>query len=80
MNDFNSKRQYEIQMIEGGGEFSQRKINLFRLLNLKKNEWEYIYALHEILDKVLDLKDGQSMYFQPCRDNDDSKGIILRIL
>lgn len=41
-------------------------------------EYEYIYAIQDIADKILDLKIGESMYFQPNRDNDLTKGIITR--
>lgn len=44
----------------------------------KKSEDEYIYALQEMADELLDLKKGESVYFSPNRDNDFEKAIILR--
>jgi hypothetical protein len=40
---------------------------------------EVINAIQEIGNDVLDLDVNQSMYFQPNRDDDSSKGIIKRI-
>lgn len=77
----NSKRTYEVVMVEGGGEFNRIAVlPIGRILKPREQgkDWEYIYALNDIIDKILDLKDGQSMYFQPNRDNYDTKGIILR--
>ena len=44
-----------------------------------KDDVEVYYALQDIFDKVLDLAKCESMYFQPNRDNKDSKGIITRV-
>ncbi len=45
----------------------------------KEDPDELYNALAEIIDEVLDLKQGESMYFQPNRDDNKSKGIITRI-
>ena len=48
-------------------------------VNESYTEYEYVYALREMIDTVLLLKRGESMYFQPNRDDPNSKGIIKRI-
>ena len=40
---------------------------------------EFIFAAQEDVDSVLDLRNGQSMYFSPNRDDAESKGIIKRV-
>lgn len=42
-------------------------------------EYETYFALQEIIDEVMDIPLGCSMYFQPNRDNIFSKGIIHRL-
>jgi hypothetical protein len=39
---------------------------------------EYIYALQDIGDKVLDLKVGDHLFFQPNRDIPETFAIIIR--
>ena len=43
------------------------------------SEMEYVYALRDIIDEVLRLERGQSIYFKPNRDNGDAKGILKRL-
>jgi len=47
--------------------------------NIAKEGNETAYALQEIIDSVMDTAIGCSLYFQPNRDNKQSKGIITRI-
>lgn len=48
--------------------------------DLNGSEYEYIYSIYEnYLEAVNILEIGQSMYFQPTRDDKTSKGIITRI-
>lgn len=61
---------------------SKLEIDVETLLHVPSNndnlyEWEY--SMKDIADTVLDLKLGESMYFQPNRDDKTSKGIIFRI-
>lgn len=74
-----SKRSFELFMTEEG-ESSVEALDLNELLDHREmaNEYEYKYAAQDITDKILDLKEGESMYFQPNRDNKNSKGIIVR--
>ncbi len=41
-------------------------------------EYEFIYAMQERMIEIDKLCIGKSMYFQPCRDDKNSKGIITR--
>lgn len=43
-----------------------------------ENVYEWEICVEEEEDKVLKLKVGESMYFQPNRDDSTTKGIILR--
>ena len=45
----------------------------------ENNEAEVFYALQESMDSVLDLRRNESIYFQPNRDDGNSRGIITRI-
>ncbi|PCJ57317.1 MAG: hypothetical protein COA65_09670 [Rhodospirillaceae bacterium] len=74
----NSKRKYEITLVERGStDTAYREIG--EIINSDKEGFEFEYALQDIIDEVLDLGLGHSMYFQSNRDNTDSKGIIVRI-
>ena len=72
-----SKRQYVIQTSTGRTvtEFLQPSIN--EIIN--NTEDEVYFALQDEIDLVLDLRKEESMYFQPNRDNNNSKGIITRV-
>lgn len=75
-----SKRKYTIAIADAEG-LSLERISLNSLIEKgrgNQNEYEYIYALTDILDSVLDLKVDESIYFQPNRDDKTSKGIIRR--
>lgn len=80
----NSKfnRRFNIQISEQGFTDSVKNITVERLIEERKNEYEYeyIYAIQSYhLDDMLDLKIGESIFFQPNRDDSKSKGIITRI-
>jgi hypothetical protein len=73
--------KYEIIVTQDG--ITENHVYWFEKLFLNKNEegcdWEFVYALHEVAEKVIKLDVNESMYFQPNRDNNKSKGIIVRI-
>ena len=73
--------QYNIVVTEGG--ITNIHTYSFEKLFLNKTEeghdWEFVYALHELAEHVIKLEVDESMYFQPNRDNNKSKGIIVRI-
>ena len=76
----NSKRNYELVIHESVDGFHKVKISIDEVMFPKeKNAFEYIYALQEIVDKVLDLPSGHAMYFKPNRDNESAFVIIARI-
>ncbi len=60
---------------------SNNEMLIETLLNVDNNvdDLEYIYALQDMLDEVLDLQLDESIYFQPNRDNNLAKGIITRV-
>jgi len=72
-----SKRRYQISVLESG--HSGIFLYEFCLSTLLEDESEMAYSIQERTDDLLDLKKGESMYFQPVRDLKESKGIILRI-
>ena len=73
-----SKRKYTAFILDGSiGIHSD--ICLRNITEPKTEDWEYIYALAEILDDVLDLPLLGVMYFQANRDDKDSKGVLVRI-
>lgn len=73
----NSKREFKVVVVENGcfGTFNHTLEDLIK----SKKDYEYLYSLRDDIDKVLDLKEKESMYFQPNRDNELAKGIICRI-
>jgi hypothetical protein len=78
----NSKfnRRFNIQISEQGVTDSIKNVTVERLIEERKNEYEYIYAIQSYhLDDMLDLKIGESIFFQPIRDDSKSKGIITRV-
>lgn len=78
----NSKfnRRFNIQISQQGVTDSVKNVTVERLIEERKNEYEYIYAIQSYhLDDMLDLKIGESIFFQPIRDDSKSKGIITRV-
>ena len=71
----NSHRSYKVFTSQKG----ITNIEEFNLEMLEKSDSEVAYALQEQIDNVLDLKINESRYFQPNRDDYDSKAIITRI-
>ena len=73
-----SKRRYQVVTLDSCG-VGQMAIDLGNL-NQNREDYEFVYALADRIDDVLDLKPGESMYFQPNRDDCSSKGIIKRVI
>lgn len=82
-----SNREYLFIMVEQGDKV-EVVITLDDLLQVDedKNDYEYIYAIQDDIDYVLDLHVGQSIYFSPDRNYsvsgvkvDEPKGILIRI-
>jgi hypothetical protein len=72
---------FEIVGVEDGVSYTAFEV-LPRKIDFNGNigEYEYTYAIQEIEKDVMALRVGESMYFQPCRDDKTSKAIILRIV
>ena len=45
----------------------------------QENDFEYNYALQEIVDEILDMKFNETIYFQHNRDDENSKALLTRI-
>lgn len=72
-----TKREYTI-MISWGS--TQIEILHPTITDIENNrDGEVYFSLQEQFDKVLDLNFGESMYFQPNRDDKNSKAIIVRL-
>lgn len=74
-----TKRRYAIAVGEGDIQHINTCSLDYIFSGTRENDYEYIYALHEIADELLDMKLGESIYFKPNRDNDIAKGLITRI-
>ena len=72
------RKAYKVQTSENG--YCSDHIFVFPRLVGNGDDWEYIYAMNERKDEIEKLKIGESLYFQPIRDDKESKGIITRIL
>jgi hypothetical protein len=76
----NSKRRYVVMVVEPATNTSAvvEEFRIDRIITPKENDWEYIYALGEIIDDVLDLGVLDVLPFQANRDNPKQKGVIIR--
>lgn len=72
-----TRRIFECVWFEGTT-LTHKVVPLHRILNQIENEFEYIYAIADDMDKVLDLKKGETISFQFTRDNSSSIGILRR--
>ena len=75
-------RRFTFQIKEQGSNKTVKNLTVERLIKKKPlgADYEYIYALDFYgLDKILDLKLNESVYIQPNRDDETSKGILTRI-
>ena len=76
--NINSSRKYQIVQLVYGTEGIEPVLSITLNEILQDDRSELAYALHQMLDEVLDLQEYQSMYFQPNRDVGQSKAILLR--
>lgn len=65
----------------GGDEFYTESHSLKSVLSMfnEKNPTEWSICIAEDFDSLLDLKKGESMYFDASRDDKQMKAIALRI-
>lgn len=74
-----SKRQYRVAVCDTVG-LTVENVSLANLLtDISDTSYEWVIAMKEQTDEILDLQPGGSLYFQPNRDDKNSKGIIFRI-
>ena len=76
--NINSSRRYQIVEMVYGNKGIQPVISMTLNEILQDDSSELAYALWQMLDEILDLQEYQSMYFQPNRDVEQSKAILLR--
>ena len=78
----NSKRQYVATWIDGN-EVQILDLNLDQIMfgnpKDKDNQFEYIYALQDVLDEILDMKLNEVKVVQFNRDDKSTLGVIKRI-
>jgi len=46
---------------------------------IEDEETEMDYAIQDRMDELLDMREGDSIFFQFHRDEDSQKGIVIRI-
>lgn len=75
-----SKRKY-LCIWNENGELEKHTVLLGHFISssVRTNDYEYIYAMQERVDEILDMKADETIHFQFNRDDKNSKGIILRI-
>lgn len=73
----NSKRRYIFCFIEGKYA-SSGELSINDMLDTN-NDYEYIYALQDNIDLILDLKVDEKLNLKFNRDYKDSDGVIKRI-
>lgn len=69
-----TKRKYKLVSFD-----TNEDLSLERIINSKGNDYEYVYALQEVLDDVLDLREGESLVVQLDRSNSNDKGVLFRV-
>lgn len=82
MNNSKFNRRFTLQISESGHAVTVDNLTVERLTEDKPqgDDFEYIYALDYYgIDKILDLKIGESVFIQPNRDDNESKGILTRV-
>ena len=71
----NSKRSFLVIGVDTGIPFEM----LVWLNEIPKEQTlEVMFTIQDEIDAILDLKVGESMYFQVTRDNANDKGVIVR--
>ena len=72
-------KAFDVLISEDG--YSGKHTIVYPRIKVGYDDYEFIYSLNEnYMSEVCALKVGESMYFQPNRDDDKSKGIITRIM
>ena len=80
MKNSNFNRRFTVQMSVQGTTCSVKNVTVERMTEEREREYEWIYSIQsDHLDEILDLKVGESIFFQPNRDDNKSKGIVTRI-
>lgn len=75
--NFSTRKYKLIYFGEGSLDTYEERFGLAE--EVSNDDFEYKYALADEIDKILSLSVGQTMYFMANRDNENSKGVIVRI-
>jgi len=75
LNMLGSQRKFDVAILSPQNSELLKRIPISEILT---EDYEFCYALCDVIDDVLDLQVGGSMYFNPNRDNKAYRGIILR--
>lgn len=73
----NTSRKYKVA-ISDIADLSIEDVS-FKTLTDGESDAEFIYSMRQIIDSILDLKVGESIYFHPDRDDESTHGIIRRV-
>lgn len=73
-----SKRTFAVSFTEYGN-FTNEKITIQEIAETSKGDFEWIYAMQDSIDDILDLKVNQTILFDFNRDNKLATGFIRRI-
>lgn len=74
-----SKRKYKVVGFVGNTDKFAIELTLKELLFSKVDDWEYMYALQEETDLILDLQVNETMFVSLDRDNSLYKGVLIRV-
>lgn len=75
----NSRRKYKVIYLDDQNNEPQEETYTVSELLFIDNNNELCYSAQMITDIILDLKIGDSIYFDTSRDSDTTKGILKRI-
>jgi hypothetical protein len=78
---FLSKRRYKFTYVHDGAFYTDEFTLEYLFSKDRDDTEEMLFALQDVGDQVLDLKQYESMYVSAIRDNAEAtKGILVRIL
>jgi hypothetical protein len=76
-----SNRQYKVVMTFNSGDTQELNLDLEKLMegNEEGSDFEYTYAMQDVMDDILDLKKSEMLHFYTCRDHKaEGIGVIVR--
>ena len=79
-----SYRRYKVVMTFNSGDTEELELDLEELMEGNNvddsvGDFEYIYAMQDVMDDILDLKKSEMLRFYTCRDHKaEGIGVIVR--